>query len=127
MSLVGVLPQLVHGAAGANDAALNDADPVTEGLRDLERVRRHHDRISAPDVLAKQIFERARGFRIETDHRLVHDDHVRTMYERTRDDQLLAHAVAVALHELVPPVFEIEEGEELARPVLDLLAILLKE
>src|SRR4051812_26462008 len=46
------------------------------------------------------------------------------MDERARDDQLLAHTVAVALDELVGPILEIEEGHELATAVLDLGTIL---
>ena len=42
------------------------------------------------------------------------------MHERARDDELLTHAVAVALHELVAPLLEIEEREQLAGTMLHL-------
>src|SRR4051812_34359568 len=46
------------------------------------------------------------------------------MYERAGDDQLLPHAVAIALHELVRPIIEIEQRHELAAAVVDLVAVL---
>ena len=100
------------------------ADAIAHRLGDLERVRRHHDRVAATRVLAKEILENARRFRIEADHRLVDDDHLGAMHERARDDQLLAHAVAVALDQLVAPLLEIEQREQLARAVLDLRPVL---
>ena len=65
-----------------------------------------------------------RRLRIEPDHRLVDDDDVRTVHERARDDELLPHAVAVALDQLVAPFLEIEQRQQLARAVLDLVALL---
>ena len=76
--------------------------------------------MSATRVLAKQILENARRLRVETDHRLVDDDHLGAMHERARDDELLPHAVAVALDELVAPLLEIEQRQQLARAMLDL-------
>ena len=101
------------------------ADAVAQRLRHLERVRRHHDRVAATRVLAEQILEDARRLGIEPDHRLVDDDHLGPMHERARDDQLLPHAVAVALHQLVAPLLEVEQREQLARAVLDLRPFLI--
>ena len=120
----GAVAQLVHRSAGANHAALNDPDAIAHRLRDFERVRRHHDRVAAMRVFAKEILENARRLRIETDHRLVDDDDLGAMHERARDDQLLPHAVAVALDQLVAPLLEIEQREQLARAMLDLRALL---
>ena len=78
-------------------------------------------------VFSEKIFEYARRFRIEADHRLVDHDHFRAMHKRARDDQLLAHAMAVALHELVRPLLEVEQREQLSRSVLDLRSVLVVE
>src|SRR3569832_1414939 len=51
--------EVVHGAAGADDASLNDRAPVAARLRHLERVRGHHERMSAARVLAEQVLVRA--------------------------------------------------------------------
>ena len=66
-------------------------------------------------VFAEQILENARRLRVEADHRLVDDDHLGPVHERARDDELLPHAVAVALDQLVAPLLEIEQREQLAR------------
>src|SRR5688500_50726 len=90
-------------------------------------MRGHHDRVAAPRVLAEQVLQDSRGLRIETDHRLIDDDHVGFVNERAGDDELLAHAVTVALDELVPPFVEIEERQQLATAMLDLLSVLAVE
>src|SRR5256714_989984 len=64
-------PQILDRPDSANLSMLNDRDPVAESFRDLERVRGHHDGVSATDVLAKQILQNARRLWIEPDHRLV--------------------------------------------------------
>src|SRR6185436_7710248 len=112
--------KVVHGAAGTDDAALNDRDAVAEGLRHLERVRGHNNRVPASRVLAEQVLERASRLGIETHHRLIHDDHFGLVHERARYDELLAHAVAVALDQLVTPLLEIEECQQLAATTFDL-------
>ncbi len=118
-------PQLVHGATRADHAVLNDSDPVAQRLGDFERVRRHHDRVAAVCVFFKEIFENTRRFGVESHHGLVDDDHVRPVHEGARDDELLPHAVAVALDQLVAPFVEIEQREELARAMLDHRPVLL--
>src|SRR5204863_9323316 len=94
-------------------------------FRDLECVRRHHDRVPAPRVLAEELLQNLRGLWIEADHGLIYDDDFRPMHERAGDDQLLPHAMAVALDELVPPLLEIEQREQLARTMFHLLTMLL--
>ena len=42
-----LVPQLGHGAAGDDLAALDDADAVAHVLGDLERVRAHEDGAAA--------------------------------------------------------------------------------
>src|SRR3954469_5148948 len=100
--------QLVHGAARAHLSALDDTDAIAHRFRDFEGVRGHHDRVSTPRVLAEEILENACRLRVESHHRLVDDDHLGPMHERARDDELLTHAMAVALHQLVAPLLEIE-------------------
>src|SRR5438034_3521406 len=78
-------------------------------------------------VLAEQVLENARGLRIETHHRLVHDDHLGTMHERARDDEFLPHAVAVALDQLLTPLLEVEQREQLPGTVLDVRTFLVVE
>ena len=117
---LGARTEFVHRATRAKHAALHDRDAVAHRLGDLERVRRHHDGVAATSVFAKQILDDPRGLRIESDHRLVDDDHLGPVHERARDDELLPHAVAVALDELVALVLEIEQRQQLARAVLDL-------
>src|SRR5689334_166904 len=80
---------------------------------------RHHDRMPAACVLAEEILEDLRGFGVETDHRLIDDDDFGAVYERARDDQLLTHSVAVALDQLVAPLLEIEQCQQLPRAVFD--------
>src|SRR4051812_37637679 len=46
------------------------------------------------------------------------------MNERAGDDQLLAHSVTVALHQLVSPLLEIEQREQLIAATPDLFSIL---
>ena len=103
----------------------DDRHAIAHRLGHFERVCAHHDRVAAPRVLAEQILEDPRRLRVESDHRLVDDDHLRPMHERTRDDQLLAHAVAVALHQLVAPILEIEQRQQLPRAMLHLGAFLI--
>ena len=63
--------------------------------------------------------ERARCLRIEAHHRIIDDDHLGLVDERARDDELLPHAVAVALHQLVTPFLEVEECEQLSPATFD--------
>jgi len=108
---LGVRAEVVHRPAGANHAPLDDADAVAHRFGDFERVRRHHDRVAAPRVFLEEILEDARRLGVEADHRLVDDDDFRTVHERAGDDELLAHAVAVALDHLVSPRLEVEQRE----------------
>ena len=117
--------QLVHRAAGADRPVRDDRHAIAHRFRHFERVRAHHDRVAAARVLAEQILEDLRRLRVEPDHRLVHDDHFGPVHERARDDQLLPHAVAVALDELVAPILEIEQRQQLARAMLDLRPVLI--
>src|SRR5688572_9080869 len=78
-------------------------------------------------VLAEEVLEDSRRLRIQTHHGLVHDDHFGSMHERAGDDQLLPHAVAVALDELIPPLVEIEERQQLARAMLHLRSFLIEQ
>jgi hypothetical protein len=103
---------------------LDDADAIAQCLGDLEGVRRHHDGVPAARVLAKQILERARRFRVQADHRLVDDDDLRLVHERARDDELLPHAMAVTLDELIAPLLEIEQRQQLSPSALDVGAAL---
>src|ERR1044072_4611228 len=119
-----MLAQLIHRAERANVSALNDADAIAQRLRDFQRMRRHHDRVTTVRVLAEEILQDARSLRVQPDHGLIHDDDFRAMHEGARDDQLLPHAVAVALDQLVAPLLEIEQGEQLARAMLDMIAFL---
>src|SRR4051794_23539604 len=113
-----------HRTGGANDAALHDRDSVAHRLGDFQCVGGHHDRVSTPRVLAKEVLEDARRLGVETDHRLVDDDYFRAMHKGARDDELLAHAMAVALDELVTPFLEVKQREQLSPTVLDLLSLL---
>src|SRR6266542_814022 len=116
--------KVVHRSDRANLSVLDDADSVAHRLRDLERVCRHHYRVTAPDVFAEQIFQNPRRLWVEPNHRLVHDDDIGLVPQGAGDDQLLAHPVAVALHELITPPLEIEQRQQLAAPVFDVLAVL---
>src|ERR1700694_5080635 len=89
--------QILDCPDSADPSVLDDGDPVTESFRDFECVSRHHDGVPAPYILAEQVFQNSRCLWIESDHRLVDDDHVGAMDERARDDELLSHAVTVAL------------------------------
>src|ERR1051326_40933 len=80
---------------------------------------RHHDRMTAARVFAEEIFEDLRGFGVEADHRLIDDDDLGAVHERARDDQVLTYPVAVALDQLVAPLLEIKECQQLPRAVLD--------
>jgi hypothetical protein len=121
---IGVLAQLVHRTARADGPLRDDRHPVAQRLRDLEGVGAHHDRVTAMGVLAEQVLENSRRLGIEPHHRLVHHDHLRPVHEGAGDDQLLAHAMAVALHELVAPGLEIEQRQQLTGAVLHLGALL---
>src|SRR5450432_359555 len=118
------LVQLLHRSRSPNAPALNDRHAIADAFRHLERVRRHHDRVPALRVLAKEILQDARRLRIEPDHRLIHDYHLRLVQKRARDDQLLPHPVAVALHELVAPFEQIEQRQQLRHAALDQRPIL---
>src|SRR5678816_377581 len=120
----GVGAQLGHRAQGANLSTLNDPDAIAHGFRHFQRVRRQHDRVAAVGVLAEQILEDARRLGIEPHHRLVDDDDLWPVHERAGDDELLPHAVAVALDQVVAPLLEIEQGQELARAPVDDRALL---
>jgi hypothetical protein len=126
-SRVGAAPQVVHRATRADRPLRDDRDAVAERLGHFQRVGAHHDRVPASRVLAEQVLEDARRLGIEPDHRFVDDDHLGAVHEGTRDDQLLPHAVAVALHQLVAPRLEVEQREQLARPMLHLGARLIIE
>src|SRR3954468_23132636 len=81
--------QILDGPHRADLSVLDDGDPVTQRLRDLEGMGGHHDGVAAPHVLPEQVLEDARRLGVETDHRLVDDDHLGTMNESAGDDQLL--------------------------------------
>ena len=120
----GLVAQILNRPDSADLSLLDDRDAVAQSLRDFERVRGHHDGVAAPHVLAEQILENSRRLRIESNHRLVDHDHFRPVDERAGDDELLPHAVAVALDQLVGPLLEIEQRHQLAPAVLDLVAVL---
>src|SRR5207248_4216042 len=109
-----VTTQLVHRPASANLSTLNNGDALAQRLCDFQRVRRHHDRVAAACILSKQILEDLCRLWIQSHHRLVDDDDVGAMHERARDDELLPHAMAVALDQLVAPFLEVEQRKELS-------------
>src|SRR4051812_24636666 len=45
-------PEVVHRAARANRPLRDDRHPIAQRLGDLQRVRAHHDRVTATSVLA---------------------------------------------------------------------------
>src|SRR5215212_51224 len=104
--------QLFHRSERANFSGLNDSNSVAHRLGNFERVRRHHDSMSAACVLAEKVLQNARCFWIESNHWLVDDDDIGLVNERARDDELLPHSVAVALDQLVAPFIEIEECQQ---------------
>src|SRR5438132_12206313 len=80
--------------------------------------------MAASHVFAEQILENSRRLWIESHHRLVDDNHVRLVNKSARDDELLSHAVAVTLDQLVAPLFQIEQRQQLSAPMLDVLPVL---
>src|SRR5438105_6368692 len=116
--------QLLDRPHRADLPLLDDCDPVAERFGYLQRVRRHHYGMAASDVLAEQVLENPRRLRVEPHHRLVDDDDLWSMDERAGDDQLLAHPVTVALHQLVGPLLQIEQSHQLASTMLDLVSVL---
>jgi hypothetical protein len=72
----------------------------------------------------EQLLEEARALGVQAHHRLVHHDVLGPVNDRARDDQLLPHPVAVRLDQLVLPVGQLEEIEQLVHPLLDGLPLL---
>ena len=77
--------------------------------------------------LPEEVLEEARALGVEADHRLVDHDHLRAVHQRARDDQLLAHAVAVGLGELALPGRQLEQLEQLVDAALDRRALVAVE
>ncbi len=119
-----LLPQVVHGPFGDDPAVLEDRDAVAHRLRHLQRVRAHQHGAAARHELAEDVLEEPRRLWIEPHHRLVHHDALRAMDQRARDDQLLAHPVAVGFHQLVLPVRQLEHVQQLGDSTLDRVAFL---
>jgi len=98
---------------------LDDRDLIAHRLRDFERVRAHEHGAAAIDELPEDVLEESRRFGIEPDHRFIDDDAFGAVNQRARDDELLAHAVAVRLDQLVFPARQLEDFEELRDTPLD--------
>src|SRR5258708_235291 len=117
--------KLRYRAGRANASLRDDGDAIAQVFRHLERVRGHHDRVTAPRVLAEEVLQDSCGLGIQTHHGLVHHDHLGSVHEGARDDELLPHPVAVALNQLVAPILEVEQSHQFPGAMLDLVALLL--
>src|SRR5438105_5770190 len=109
-------PQVVHRALGHDLAVLDDGDAVAHRLGHLERVGAHEHGAAPARELPENVLQQSRRLRVEPDHRLVHHDVLGPMDQRARDDQLLAHPVAVRLDQLVLPARQLEHLEQLGDP-----------
>jgi hypothetical protein len=105
---------------------MDDGKAVAHALGDLQRVGAHQDGAAPLDELAEELLEQPGTLRVEPYHGLVHDDHLGPVHQRAGDDELLPHAVAVGLGQLILPAGELEQLQQLVDTPLDrgsLLAI----
>ena len=68
-------------------------------------------------MLAHEFFEIVRRLRVQSRHGFVQDPHLRLVYERADDVELLLHAVGIRLYLLADRVAEREEVEILVQPL----------
>src|SRR6267378_2888652 len=85
-------------------------------------MRAHEHGSATAHELPEDVLQQSRGLGVEPDHRLVDDDALGAMDQRARDDQLLAHAVAVRLDQLVLPARQLEYFQQLRDAPLDVVA-----
>ena len=70
---VGASLELVHRPALHQLAVHDDADSIAELLRNFERMGGDEDGIAICTVLPEHTLDEVRAFRVESDHRFVHD------------------------------------------------------
>src|SRR5438094_5992391 len=83
-------------------------------------MRGEDDRRAALMQLGHDAPELAGADRVESDRRLVQEDHTRPMEQRAREMQALFHATPVALDTLVDAIFETDELDQLLDAGADL-------
>jgi hypothetical protein len=113
----------LHRSRGDDLTRLDDGDPVAEGFRHLEGVGGQEDRAALVHEGLKEVLEEPSRSRIQAHHGLVHDDELGLVDERRGDEELLAHAVRIALDELVTPLTESEQVQQSLPATLGLRAI----
>ena len=101
-------PEVVHGADLHHPASLNDADPVAEGLDDVELMAGKDDGDSGFRPLAQDVTHHIDGDRIEPGKRLVEDEQLRFVRERRRQLHALLVAPAQLLHLIVATLAQTE-------------------
>src|SRR5437762_39800 len=115
---------VADGSRGDDLAVLDDRDLVAHRFGDFEGVRAHQYGAAATNELPENVLEQSRRFGVQPNHRLVDDDAFGAVNEGARDDQLLPHAMAVSLDQLVLPARQLEHLEELGDAALDDVAFL---
>ena len=109
-------------SAGVSDrddlAAVDDRDPVAQrfGFVHVVRGERNGKPGVAPQLL-EQIPHGAPALRVESDSRLVEEQHLGRMDEPARDLQPPAHPARVSLHEIVGALGQAHHVDQVLRPL----------
>ena len=114
-------PQFLDTPGDGEAAVLDDADPVAQFLGDLHRMGGEKDRRPPGRQGFEQLLDDPCALRVEPDHRFVDDDQRLVEHEDRGHDQFLAHAVGIALDQVVAPVAEVEQFEVAAGRRQDLV------
>lgn len=110
--------ELVGGAAGDDEAVVDDADVVRQAVGLLQVLGGQQERRAACDEFLDDLPQLLPVARVEAGRRLVHEHHRRGDDERRRQVEAAAHPSGVRLRRPVGRVGEVEPFQQLARPGL---------
>src|SRR6516162_9531298 len=114
------LDELARRPLGGDPALVHDDEPVAELLRLVHVVRRQEERHPAPFEPVEPVPDDVPGLRVEPGRRLVEQEHFRVVDERAGDGQAPLHPARERLDAVVRPLRELDELEQLIRPLAEL-------
>ena len=114
--------ELARRALGHDAPAVHDHEPVAELLGLVHVVGREHERDAVLLQPVEPLPEHVARLRVEPGRRLVEQQHLGLVDERTRDREAALHAARERIDPRVAPVAQLHELEQLRGPPADLRA-----